>query len=395
MTCLRLGIRPNLVQLSLLAGVTGLVGAMVGLERSILPSLANDEFGIASRSAVLAFVVSFGLAKALANLAAGVAASRGGRRDLLVLGWLLALPVPLAVALAPNWWVIVAANLLLGASQGFAWSMTVLMKVDLAGPRRRGLVLGLNESAGYVGVALAAAASGAMAGSVAPRLVVAVGGAAVVTAGLALAVFAVRETATFAAAEHREGARDRRLDGRLALYAQAGFVNNVNDALVWGLAPLYLAAHGAASAEIGIVAGAYPAVWGAGQLATGLLSDVIGRRPLVVSGMLVQGGALALLAASGGAFAPALAAAVLLGVGTALAYPTLLAAVGDSAAPRQRPVALGRYRFWRDLGLVGGAVVVGVGADLAGAVTTIALVAALTTASGLAFVVDGRRPALR
>jgi MFS family permease/rhodanese-related sulfurtransferase len=391
----RLGLRANAGQFSLLVGLNAFVGAMVGLERSVLPLVGERDFGLESKGAILSFVVAFGIAKALANLAAGGLADRVGRKRLLVLGWALALPVPVLIALAPTWGWIVAANLLLGANQGLAWSMTVVMKIDLVGPVRRGLALGLNESAGYLGVAAAAFATGALAASFAPRTLVWVGAAAIATLGTAISIFFVRDTGAHVAREQlahgRAGRQTFRTafaratvhDPMLRACSQAGLVNNLNDALAWGLAPLYLAAHGASATEIGIVAGIYPAVWGAGQLLTGWLSDHTGRKPLITAGMLVQAGALVLLVAGGGAFASALVAAVFLGIGTALVYPTLIAAVSDGVQPVERAQVVGVYRFWRDFGFVVGALVSGLVADAAGADTAITIVAALTAGSGL------------
>jgi MFS family permease len=396
-TRVRLGLRANAGQFALLVGLNALVGGMVGLERSVLPLIGKEDFRLASSAAILAFVVAFGTAKALTNLAAGELAERLGRKRLLVVGWLVALPVPLLIGLAPSWWFIVAANLLLGVNQGLAWSMTVVMKIDLAGPRRRGLALGLNEAAGYLGVAAAAFASGALAASFAPRTVVWVGAAVIATAGLLISVLAVRDTGAHVAYEQdaygeasavRRGLRDAVSyasvrDPILRACSQAGLVNNLNDALAWGLAPLYLAAHRASVREIAVVAAAYPVVWGAGQLVTGWLSDHAGRKPLITVGMLVQAGALGLLVAGDGAFAPSLAAAALLGLGTALVYPTLIAAVSDASQPRDRARVVGVYRFWRDFGFVVGALIAGFGADATSAGAAIVTVAALTAASGL------------
>src|SRR5438128_12674595 len=292
----RLGLRANAAQFSLLVGLNALVGSMVGLERSVLPLVGQQDFHLVSRTAILSFVVTFGVAKAFANLGAGALADRVGRKRLLVLGWLFALPVAPLVALAPSWWLIVAANLLLGANQGLAWSMTVLMKIDLAGPARRGLALGLNESAGYLGVAATAFASGALAASIAPRTVVWVGALVIAVAGTLLAVVFVRDTARHVAHEQlSDPGHDRPRNPVLVACSQAGLVNNLNDALAWGLAPLYLAAHGAGATRIGVVAALYPAVWGSLQLGTGWLSDHTGRKPLIELGMLVQAGGLALL----------------------------------------------------------------------------------------------------
>jgi MFS family permease len=394
-TPLRLGLRANARQFALLVALNGFVGAMVGLERSVLPLVGEQDFGLTSKSAILTFVVAFGVAKAVANLVAGGLADRVGRKRLLVLGWLLALPVPVLIALAPNWGFIVVANIFLGANQGLAWSMTVVMKIDLVGPRRRGLALGLNESAGYLGVAIAAFATGALAASVAPRTVVWVGAAVIAVVGVLVSALLVRDTAGHVAVEqrthgHHAGGdlrtafrRGTYVDPTLRAYSQAGLVNNLNDAIAWGLAPLYLAANGASLGEIGIVASIYPAVWGVGQMLTGWLSDHTGRRPLIVAGMLTQAGALALLAAGGGDFASALLAAFLLGAGTALVYPTLIAAVSDAVEPVDRAQAIGVYRFWRDFGFAAGALLGGLAADALGAGEAIALVAALTAASGL------------
>jgi MFS family permease len=392
----QLGLRANAAQFTLLVGLNALVGAMVGLERSVLPIVGRQDFGLSSDAAVLTFIVAFGATKALTNLAAGTLADRVGRRRLLGLGWALALPVPLLIGLAPNWGVVVLANLFLGASQGLAWSMTVVMKIDLVGPRRRGLALGLNESAGYLGVALAALLTGVLAAQVAPRTLIWVGGAIIAAVGLTTSLLFVKDTRAHVAAEQR-GHGERAVqapfwtsfasvtlrDPVLRACSQAGLVNNLNDALAWGLAPLYLAANGASASEIGAVAAVYPAVWGGGQLAAGWLSDRTGRKPLIVIGMLVQGGALALLAAGGGSFGSALAAAILLGVGTALVYPTLIAAVSDAVEPRDRAQAVGIYRFWRDTGLVAGGLLAGFVADALGMVEAIAIVAGLTALSGL------------
>jgi MFS family permease len=391
----RLGLRENAGQFALLVALNAVVGAMVGLERSVMPLVGEEEFDLGSKAAVLAFVAAFGAAKALANLAAGGLAERAGRRRLLIAGWLLALPVPLMIGLAPSWGWVIAANVLLGANQGLAWSMTVVMKIDLVGPRRRGLALGLNESAGYLGLAAAALATGALAGSLGPREAVWIGAAVLVGAGLLTSVLFVRDTAAHVALEQREhgAARPQTLRRAFAeasfrrpalrACAQAGLVNNLNDALAWGLVPLYLAAHGASAGEIGLVAGLYPAVWGAGQVGAGWLSDHLGRKPPIVAGMLVQAGALALLAAGGGGLAPSVAAAALLGVGTALVYPTLIAAVSDAVPPAERAPIVGVYRFWRDAGFVAGALLAGLAADALGFGTAIAIVAALTGASGL------------
>jgi MFS family permease len=406
MSAVRFGLRVNAGQFSILVALNALVGAMVGLERSVLPLVGKDDFGLRSTSAILAFVVAFGAAKALTNLVAGDLAERIGRKRLLVIGWLVALPVPLLIGVAPSWWFIVVANLLLGVNQGLAWSMTVVMKIDLAGPRRRGLALGLNEAAGYLGVAAAAFASGVLAATYAPRSVVWVGAAVIVVVGLVLSVVAVRDTGAHVAHEQAvHGDRGRASLNLRAAFAlaslrdpvlracnQAGLVNNLNDALAWGLAPLYLATHGASVRQIAIVAAAYPLVWGAGQLLTGWLSDHVGRKPFIASGMLVQAGALGLLVAGSGGFWPSLAAAILLGAGTAMVYPTLIAAVSDVSQPRDRARLVGVYRFWRDFGFVIGALIAGFASDAASPKTAIVVVAALTAASGLLVVGTSWQP---
>jgi MFS family permease len=410
-TPVRLGLRANAGQFALLVGLNALVGAMVGLERSVLPLVGKQDFGLRSSAAILAFVVAFGAAKAVTNLAAGDLAERFGRKSVLVAGWIVALPVPILIGLAPSWWFIVAANVLLGVNQGLAWSMTVVMKIDLAGPRRRGLALGLNEAAGYLGVAAAAFATGALAASYVPRTVVWIGAALICVAGLLVSIFAVRDTGEHVAYEQTVHGDDGRVrldlrgafaqasarDPVLRTCSQAGLVNNLNDALAWGLAPLYLAAHGASVRQIAVVAAAYPVVWGAGQLLTGWLSDHVGRKPLIVAGMLVQAAALGILVAGAGAFSPSLVAAVVLGAGTAMVYPTLIAAVSDASQPRDRARIVGVYRFWRDFGFVLGALVAGIAADATSPGTAIGIVAILTAVSGL-FVAGTSwhaRPALR
>jgi MFS family permease len=394
----RLGLRENAAQFSLLVAVNAFVGAMVGLERATLPLVGREDFGLASSAAVLSFIAAFGVAKALTNLGAGALAQRLGRRRLLVWGWAVALPVPLLVAVAPSWGWVVAANLLLGVNQGLAWSMTVVMKIDLVGPRRRGLALGLNEAAGYGGVALAAGLSGWLAAEYAARDVLVAAGAAIATTGFLLSLLFVRDTGAHVALEqtrHHRGdegaapplgrafAQASYREPALRSCSQAGLVNNLNDGLAWGLVPLYLAANGASVGDIGLVAALYPAVWSPAQIATGHWSDRVGRKPLIAAGMLVQAAALALLALSGGAVTVAAAAAVLLGAGTALVYPTLIAAISDAVTPVARAPVVGVYRFWRDSGYLFGGLIAGGVADALGYSGAIIVVAALTAASGL------------
>ncbi len=390
-----LGLRQNWRQFALLVLVNAFVGAMVGLERSVLPVLGEREFGLASRTAALSFIATFGVVKALANVAAGRLGDRYGRKHVLVAGWLFALPVPFLVIWAPTWGWIVFANVLLGVNQGLAWSTAVIMKIDLVGPKQRGLAMGLNEFAGYIAVALSALATGMIAARYGLRPEPFYLGIAFVTLGLASSVLFVRDTAAHARAEAREHdgpapeslgmrellARGSWRDPALASASQAGMVNNLNDGLAWGLFPLYFAAAGLSLREIGVLAFVYPATWGVVQLGTGALSDRWGRKWLIVGGMLLQGASLGAMIVWRG-FAPWVAAGISLGIGTAMVYPTLLAAVGDVAHPAWRASALGVYRLWRDLGYAVGALLAGVLADLFGMTTAIGAVAALTAASG-------------
>ena len=399
----RLGLKENIRQFSLLVAINAFVGAMVGLERSTLPLIGREDFGVGSAAAVLSFVVAFGFAKALTNLGAGALADRIGRRRLLIIGWLVALPVPLLIGLAPSWSWIVAANLLLGVNQGLAWSMTVVMKIDLVGPRRRGFALGLNESAGYGGVAITAMLAGLLATEFAERDVLVVAGAVIAVIALALSIVFVRDTSAHVVEEQRRSGAEsagKPLSLReafaeatyrrpaLRACSQAGLINNLNDALAWGLVPLFLAAHGAGPGRIGIVAGIYPAVWALTQIWTGDLSDRLGRKPLIVAGMGLQALGLGLLSVSAGAFGIAIAASVAIGFGTALVYPTLIAAISDVVQPVERATVVGVYRFWRDTGYVVGGLVAGFAADAIGYSGAIALVAGLTAASGLWVALD-------
>ena len=391
-----LGLRANWRQFWLLVLLNAFVGAMVGLERTVLPLLAEREFGLASRSAALSFIVTFGLVKAATNFFAGRLGDRYGRRRVLVAGWLFALPVPLMVIWAPSWSWVVAANVLLGVNQGLTWSTTVIMKIDLVGPARRGFAMGLNEFAGYLAVALSALASGEIASRVGLRPEPFYLGIAFAAAGLALSALFVRDTLPHAQHEARGHgaaspdapsarelfARATWRDPALASISQAGMVNNLNDGLAWGLFPLFFAHAGLSLREIGVLAFIYPATWGVAQLWTGALSDVIGRKRLIAGGMLLQGVALAAMVVVNG-FGAWLATGALLGVGTAMVYPTLLAAIGDVAHPSWRATAVGIYRLWRDAGYAVGAVLAGVLADAFGMGTAIAAIGALTAASGL------------
>lgn len=387
----RLGLRENAGQFALLVVVNAFVGATVGVERTAVPLLAEARFALTGATVVATFVLAFGLTKAVANLAAGALADRVGRRRLLLLGWALALPVPVLLLAAQSWAEVIAANLFLGLSQGLTWSATVVMKVDLVGPRRRGLALGLNEAAGYGAVAVAAFAAGVLAAERGPAKAPFVLLAVLVVAGGALSL-AVRDTAAHVALEQagrpaarvswsaslRDGSyRDR----RLASLSAAGLANNLNDAYAWALLPGLLLSRGFSGRQIAVVAALYPAVWGVGQLGTGALSDRLGRRPLLTAGFALQSLALLAFLPSAGVVVAA-AAAVTLGVGTALVYPTLLATITDVVAPAARATALGVYRLWRDLGYVVGALVAGVATDLLGPPAAILVVAAVTAVAG-------------
>jgi len=391
----RLGLRANAAQFSLLVVVNAFVGAMVGMERSILPAIAEGEFQLVARSAVLSFIVVFGISKAATNYLAGRLSDRFGRKQVLVGGWLAALPVPFLLMWAPNWTWILVANALLGLSQGLCWSTSVIMKIDLVGSERRGLAMGLNEFAGYVAVAGAAISTGWIAARYGLRPQPFYLGVAFATIGLALSALVVRETTQHVAHESalRNEPRAKRTPGQvfwdttlrdpnLSSVSQAGLVNNLNDGMAWGLFPLFFAAANMNIDRIGLLAAIYPATWGVAQLATGALSDKVGRKWLIVSGMWVQAiGIAAVVLASG--VAGFVCGSLLLGIGTAMVYPTLLAAIGDVAHPAWRASSVGVYRLWRDLGYAVGALVAGLTADALGLKGAMWLVAVLTFISGL------------
>ena len=389
-----LGLRANAGQFALLIGVNALVGGMVGQERTVLPLLASDVFGLTGFTAVLTFLVAFGVTKAFTNLAAGALADRFGRKPVLVAGWIVGLPVPLLLIWAPTWGWIVLANVLLGVNQGLAWSTTVIMKIDLVGPARRGLAMGLNEAAGYGAVALTALLTGLIAAQVGLRPAPFFLGLAYAGLGLGVSALFVRETRGHVELEQASRERPPRpswptvfwrttlRDRSLSAASQAGLVNNLNDGMAWGLLPLYYAAAGLSLIEIGVLAAVYPGVWAIAQIGTGALSDRVGRKRLIVAGMLTQGAAIAVIA-TGSSFGIWLVAAAILGLGTAMVYPTLIAAVADVADPAWRGSAIGVYRLWRDLGFAVGAIVAGVIADAAGMTTAISAVAVVTVGSGL------------
>lgn len=397
MSEVRLGLRENLGQFSLLVIVNAFVGAMVGMERTILPPIAEEQFHLAAKTAILSFIVVFGVTKALTNYLAGRLSDRYGRKHVLVGGWLVAAPVPFMLMWAPSWTWVLIANALLGVSQGLTWSTTVIMKIDLAGPQKRGLAMGLNEFAGYFAVAGSALATGMVAARYGLRPEPFYLGVAYVVLGLLLSVLVVRETKHHVAAESklhsadpaeslpsqaevfwRTSVRDRNLSS----VSQAGLVNNLNDGMAWGLFPLFFAAAGMNLGEIGTLAAVYPATWGLTQLFTGALSDRVGRKWLIAAGMWVQAVGIAAVIVSSG-FAGFAVGQALLGVGTAMVYPTLLAAIGDVAHPSWRASSVGVYRLWRDLGYAVGALLAGATADALGLPSAMWLVAAITFVSGV------------
>jgi MFS family permease len=391
----RLGLRENVAQFTLLVIVNAFVGAMVGMERSILPAIAEQDFHLVARTAVLSFIVVFGVTKALTNYAAGRLADRVGRKQVLVAGWAIAIPVPFILMWAPSWNWILVANALLGISQGFTWSTTVIMKIDLVGNERRGLAMGLNEFAGYLAVAGAALLTGWIAARHGLRPDPFYPGVVFVAVGLALSALLVRETHAHVVLEsdlHRIPAqvvtprevfwRTTWSDCNLSSISQAGLVNNLNDGMAWGLFPLFFAAANLSVDRIGMLVAIYPATWGVVQLATGALSDRVGRKWLIATGMWVQAVGIGVVVLSRGFFGFA-TGGVLLGIGTAMVYPTLLAAIGDVAAPAWRASSVGVYRLWRDLGYALGALLAGVTADVLGLAGAMWVIAAITGASGL------------
>jgi MFS family permease len=400
-----LGLQANWRQFALLVLINAFVGGMVGIERTVVPLIGSEEFGIASTTLVVSFIVSFGVVKAFANLVSGQLADVWGRKRVLVLGWLFGLPVPFMIMWAPSWEWVIAANALLGINQGLAWSMTVIMKVDLVGPKSRGLAVGLNEFAGYLAVGVTAFLTGYLAAHYGLRPTPIYLGVAYAVLGLVLSVLLIRDTRAHVRAEIGDSQGEAATigfwdvftlasfrDRNLFAASQAGLVNNLNDGMSWGIFPLYFAAFGLGVERIGILKAVYPATWGILQIATGPLSDRWGRKGLIVAGMWVQAVALFLVALTA-KFQFWLLGSLLLGLGTAMVYPSLIAAVSDASHPSWRARSLSVYRFWRDLGYAIGALSAGIIADLLGLSWAIGIIAALTFISGVVVALFmGERP---
>jgi MFS family permease len=390
----RLGLKENWRQFALLILINAFVGGMVGIERTVVPLIGSEEFGITSTTLVVSFIVSFGVIKALANLVSGQLADAWGRKRVLVLGWLVGLPVPFMIIWAPSWGWIIAANALLGVNQGLAWSMTVIMKVDLVGPKSRGLAVGLNEFAGYLAVGVTAFLTGYLASRYGLRPVPIYLGIGYAVLGALLSITLIRDTRDHVRLEASASSKQstpmsfREIfvltsfrDRNLFAASQAGLVNNLNDGMSWGIFPLFFASFGLGVERIGILKAVYPATWGILQIATGPLSDRWGRKGLIVAGMWIQSAGLFLTAATR-QFEWWLVGSLLLGLGTAMVYPSLIAAVSDASHPTWRARSLSVYRFWRDLGYAIGALSAGIIADIFGMVWAIGTIATLTFLSG-------------
>lgn len=392
---LTLGLKENWQQFSILVVVNAFVGGMVGLERSIIPQLAETEFGLSSKSAILSFIVAFGVTKAIANYFTGRLANKIGRKNLLIIGWILALPIPFLLIYANSWAWIVVANILLGISQGLTWSSTVVMKMDLVGEKQRGLAMGINEFAGYLAVGIVAFLTGYIAENYGIRPYPFYIGIAMSILGLLLSWLWVKDTKTFVVQEAKTStiAKSKNVfwtttftDKTLSSVTQAGLVNNLNDGMIWGLLPILLLQLHFNNQNIGIITAIYPTVWGIGQLVTGKLSDVLSKKKMLFWGMLLQGIAIVLLPSLSNFTALALLSA-LLGIGTALVYPTFLSTIAQATNPNQRAESVGTFRLWRDLGYALGAIISGITADIFGISYAIILIGILTILSSIVILI--------
>lgn len=388
---IRLGLKENWKQFTLLVVINGFVGGMVGLERSILPQIAEQEFAIAARTAILSFIIVFGITKAITNYYSGTLANRFGRKNLLVAGWMVGVPVPFMLMYAPDWNWIIAANVLLGINQGLTWSSTVVMKIDLVGEKKRGLAMGINESAGYISVALVAFLTGWIAGEYGLRPYPFVIGIVLVILGLILSILFIKDTRQHVDLETTTSGLPRLknifrettwTNKNLGSVTQAGLINNLNDGMAWGIFPILLATKGFSLPQIGIVTAVYPAVWGIGQLVTGKLSDILCKKDLLYTGMMLQAIALVALLWAQSMF-HFIALSSLLGWGTAMVYPTFLASIAENTHPLDRAKSIGIFRLWRDLGYAIGAILTGIIADLISINASILFIGILTLGSSL------------
>lgn len=388
---IKIGLKENWKQFVLLIIVNAFVGGMIGMERTIFPQFAESQFGVASKTAVLAFIVAFGISKAIANYYAGRFANKFGRKNLLLVGWVIALPVPFLLIFAPTWSWVIGANVLLGISQGLTWSSTVVMKIDLVGDKDRGLAMGLNEFAGYLAVGIVAFLTGYIANTYGITPYPFYLGIFISAVGLLLTAIWVKDTRIFvrkeSEADNAENLANVFLDTTfknptLSSVTQAGLVNNLNDGMIWGLFPIILVTLQYSTADIGVVTAIYPAVWGIGQLFTGKMSDHYPKKSMLFWGMLGQGIAILLIPFSSN-FYVLVSISVVLGLGTALVYPTFLSAIAEVTSPKQRAESIGTFRLWRDLGYALGAILSGITADLFGLTYAILLIGGLTIASSL------------
>lgn len=396
---LKHGLKNNWEQFSLLVLINAFVGGMVGMERTILPIIAEDEFHISAKTAILSFIIAFGISKALANYFTGFFSNKIGRKNLLIIGWLFGLPIPFILMFAPNWHWIVFANILLGINQGLAWSSTIVMKIDLVGDKNKGLAMGLNEFSGYLAVAFVAFLTGWVAAEYGIRPYPFYIGIALSVLGLFGSMLLVRDTKKFV---HLEAAKSEKLklknifrqttflNKNLSSVTQAGFVNNLNDGMVWGIFPIILAAKNFDLKTIGLITSVYPAAWGIGQLFTGRLSDIFGRKPFLFLGMLLQGVVIILLLFAEN-FIAYFSLSFLLGIGTALVYPVFLAAIADTAHPEERAESIGVFRLWRDLGYAAGAMLTGLLADFFNLNVSILAIGILTIFSAMVVLLRMKR----